>query len=740
MSRRLRAVVRRLMWVSGLIGLGLAALWMWVTAEPFPVHILEQTSVESRRLMDRQGTLLRWALSDLEGRGTWRDLEEISPWVPAAFMAIEDHRFHAHPGVDLRGIARALWANLRAGRVVAGGSTLTQQLIQQIQPQPRTVWGKLREAIWALRLERVLTKEEILEAYVNRVPFGNGAHGIEAAARLYLDRSARGLSLAEAAFLAGIPRAPSLNNPFSNGKRARRRQRIVLGRMAELGTITERERAGAWSDPVELTSPQRTLRAPHFTTFVLGQRPPPGEIHTTLDSALQLEVERLVRETLKVLEDRNARQAAVVVLDNATGDILAWVGSGDFFDATEGQVDMVIRRRQPGSTLKPFVYGLAIEEGWTAATRLPDLPIFFPALSGDYRPRNYDRRFHGWVRLRAALANSYNVPAVWLAFQLGVPSVHARLRALGFASLWRQADYYGLGLALGNGEVELLELANAYRAVANDGVWQPVRWNRRAAIELGRRVMPASVARLLTDILADPVARAPAFGRDNPLELPFPTAAKTGTSRDFTDNWTVGFSASLTVGVWVGNFDGRPMERLSGLTGAAPLWHRVMRAAVEIRAPAGSTGTVAMDRPFSRRGLREVLLCDETGRRFHDDCPHSLVEWYVPGTEPPLEPQALAQPPDKPGAHHPEILFPDDGDIFSRSADVPASLARLRLQARMPASVQSIVWEIDGIATRPQPRPFTRWWALRLGDHVIRARSTDEPRVASAPIRFHVVE
>jgi len=409
-------------------------------------------------------------------------------------------------------------------------------------------------------------------------------------------------------------------------------------------------------------------------------------------------------------------------LDNETGGILAWVGSADFTDPEAGQVDMVVGLRQPGSTLKPFVYGLGLESGLTAATRLPDLPIWFATALGSYRPRNYDRRFHGWVPLRDALANSYNVPAVWMAQHVGAAPLLQRLRAVGFRSLERGAAYYGLGLALGNGEVRLLELANAYRALANDGEVSPVRWRVDAEPGVATRVMPIEVARLLTDILADPVARVPAFGRDNALELPFPAAAKTGTSTAFTDNWTVGYTSEVTVAVWVGNFDGRPMKGVSGVTGAGALWHRVVRAAMRgLRAE-----------PFERGALVSARVCASTGGPQTPNCDHGVDELFVAGTEPTVE---------GPRVHRDRrvrVTFPDEGDTFAADVDTPETLGRLRMRAEAPGDVERLVWEVDDRVTASGGRPFGRWWRLRSGRHRVRVWPEGDADSASRVVEFEV--
>jgi len=700
-----------------------------VTLVDFPEALLDRGATQSRRVLDRHGRLLREALSDQAGRGQWVSLEaQTSPWVARAFVAIEDHRFASHPGVDPIGIARAARDNLAAGRVVAGGSTISQQLVGLLRPAPRSLGAKLDEAVWALRLERTHDKAFILEQYINRVPFGHGAFGVEAAAQLYFGKPASALSLAEAALLAGIPRAPSRANPWTNEARARGRQRDVLDRMLALGLIDDDDHTQALSEPLTFARRAQTFLAPHFTSFVLHEDPTPGETVTTLDLRAQRQVEDAVDEVLATLADRRVGQAAVVVLETSTGEVLAWVGSRDFSHPDDGQVDMVLGRRQPGSTLKPFVYALGLEDGLTGASLMPDVPLFFETLTGDYRPRNYDRQFRGWVRLREALACSYNVPAVWLADRVGLVRVYERLKAIGFDSLEHGPTHYGLGLALGNGEVTLLELANAYRALANQGAWSPPRWRAADPPTPSVQVIPRAVAQLLVDILSDPNARAPAFGRPNALELPFDAFAKTGTSTDFTDNWTIGATTRFTVAVWVGNFDGQPMEGVSGISGAGRLWHRVMR---DLHAG-------AMPDPFARAALEERSVCAETAPG-DTACAHTWVERFVPGTGPSPAPSA---PPKRGGLR---VVYPDAGDVFSLIPDVPPEHARLHFRVELDGhpldAVRRVLWEVDGEMSPSAPGGGLAWPA-RAGEHQVRAwlePVAGEVAQASPPVRFEVM-
>ena len=623
--------------VAGTAGAAGAAAAVWGT-RPLPEAVLGTRVDPGVEIVDRHGVVLRSTRAADGSRHRWVALDDIDPDIIAAFIAAEDRRFHRHGGVDFRGAARALAANVRARRVVSGASTITMQLARMLRPLPRTWNGKLRQALWALRLERQLGKEEILEQYLNRVPLGQATAGVDAAAALYFGSSAGNLSLGQAAILAGIARSPSASSPFTAPARAARARDRVIAQLVSAGYASADAGARARTEPVVGAAGPGRFLAPHFTSRLLAVRAGAGDaaafprgadgvVRTSLDAVLQAQIEGEVRHTARQLAERGGRHAAAVVLDNASGEVLAWVGSPDFWSDTAGQVDMVTGLRQPGSTLKPFLYALAFDRGFTAATVLPDLPRVFQTASGPYAPRNYDRRFHGPVRAREALASSYNVTAVELADRLGAAALLATLHQAGFASLSSSADHYGLGLALGNGEVSLIELANGYRALASGGEWRP--WRARAgpeALPPGRRVASARSAALVLDILADPVARIPGFGVGSALELPFPMAAKTGTSRHFTDNWAVGVTGRFTVAVWVGSFDGTAMDGVSGVSGAGPLLHRVALATARRYAPGALPSPAAA-------GLEPARVCRLSGLRATDDCP-SLDEWFLPGTVP----------------------------------------------------------------------------------------------------------
>ena len=652
-------------------------------------------------------------------------LQDVSPWLVLATVAAEDKRFFSHPGVDLRAAARAVWQNSRSGRTVSGASTITQQLVRALEPRPRTLLGKLSEMFSALRLEAAHSKEEILEGYFNGVPYGPRLTGAEAAARDYFGLPARDLSLAQAALLAGLPKSPVNYDPRRNPKAAFARQKLILRRLLDLGLADEENYRLASAERVTVRPREEAFEAPHFTRYVLSHSA--GEkIKTTLDSRVQAEAAAALRNHLAGLSaSHHVTNGAALVLDNATGDILAWVGSNSFFDERgAGQVDGVTALRQPGSALKPFLYALAFSKSARPSDLIDDSPMF---VAGGHAPLNYDKTYHGKVRLREALACSYNVPAVRLAQRVGPAAFLAKLRDFGFDSLDKPADHYGEGLALGDGEVRLLELANAYAALARGGVWLAPRWDTAAPGGAARRAMGRTESYLVTDILSDNAARTPAFGPNSAFNLPFDFAAKTGTTKDYRDNWAAGYTPEWTAAVWVGNFDGSPMRRVSGISGAAPVLKEI---ALAMKRLYGST-------PFRRPpGIRTVRVCPVSGLPPSAFCPATMEEVYaasnLPSGQcaehlPPAEKAALAP------AGEPSVKFPSDGDVFRIDPQTPRAAQALFFKAS--GAEGEIVWTVDG---RELPaRGETVEWPLRPGRHTAFFRAS---RRSARQVHFLVVE
>jgi penicillin-binding protein 1C len=748
----------RLAWLAAAAA-PLVALGAWI-AWPLPPALLDARRGDGVVLEDRNGLPLRAARAADGTRARWVPYDRIDPDLINAFVAVEDRRFWEHPGVDPLALARAVRSNLRARRVVSGASTITMQLARLLRPADRDWGGKLTQALWALRIERHLDKQRILEQYLNRVQLGQATAGVAAASALYFGAAPGELGVGQAALLAGIAHAPSRDNPFASPPRARARRALALERMRRLGHVMREEVARARDEPLAGGTRAAPFLAPHFSARALAwSGGTASRVRTSLDLPLQEALEGEVRHTVDVLRGRGVEHAAAVVLDNESGEVLAWVGSPDFWAPDGGQTDMVDSPRQPGSALKPFLYALAFDRGYTAASVLPDVPKSYATATGAYRPRNYDRRFRGPVRAREALASSYNVPAVELADRLGAGALLHTLRLAGFASLRRGAEHYGLGLALGNGDVTLIELANGYRALANGGAWRPWTWRaspagaRTVAPGDERRVVSPRASALVLDILRDPAARIPGFGADTPFDFPFPVAVKTGTSRHFTDNWAVGATRRFTVAVWAGNFGGRPMEGVSGITGAGPLLHRAVLA-VARRLEPGALPTPA------ELGAIPVPVCRLSGLRATASCA-SLGEWFAPGTEPSRAddwevagrvtlPDEYAEwarvglrtapsdapvgglaaqlatatrPAPVPNAPAPaaraarfRIVSPLDGDRYAVPPGVVGRFSTISLRAAGPGA-ERVRWSVDGA-----PHDGERW-PLQPGGHVVRAVS-----------------
>ncbi len=581
-------------------------------------------------LVDRHGATLR-VVPAADG-SIARELAEadVPRGIVLATMAAEDARFRSHPGFDALATLRAAWQCARHGRVVSGASTITQQLVKLAEPRPRTLRTKIVEAVLAMRLEREWDKDRVLRAYLARIDYGNHCAGLAEAARHYFAKAPADLDLAESAYLAAIPQAPSRLNPRLAPARTKARQEWILKRCLALGWIDAAEHARALAETIRLQPAGRAFRAPHFAGMVLAGGAPRGDgtIATTLDLGLQERCERIAREHLSGLAAAHVRDAAVVAIDNATGDILALVGSPDWRAPRDGQVNGALARRSPGSALKPFVYLLAFGDGATPSDIVADVPSEFATTTGLFRPSNYDRHCRGPVPLREALADSLNIPAVKvLAAHGGAGRLKALLESCGISTLDRPDSHYGLGLALGDGEVRLIELAGAYSTLARLGERLPVR-TRPGALPIRKRVAPSETCWLVADILADPAARAAEFGLETPLRTGFPLACKTGTSTGFRDNWAFGFTPEFTVGVWVGNFDGSPMDHVSGVTGAAPILHDVF---VELHARFGTTWYA---RPENIGTTRVAPL---TGHRIEGGREEFFVVGRMPAAEMPSE-------------------------------------------------------------------------------------------------------
>lgn len=701
---------------SGLLWLGLASP---ASALPSYAQVRADHRPSELLLLSREGQVLQQLRVDMSvRRGQWQPLAQVSPALLRALLLSEDQRFYAHSGIDWRAVPAAAWGNLWQQRT-RGASTLTMQLAGLLDGDwrqsggGRTVVQKMGQALAAQQLERSWRKDEILEAYLNLVPFRGELVGIDALARTLFGKAAHGLDLQESALAAALVRAP-------NARAAQVAQRAcallaqLSGARADcaaldlLATAALQRRAYASSEGV----------APHFARQRLAQAraalAPGAALPAQLPSSLRADLQRFAVQTLaqqlRELRGRAVEDGAIVVLDNASGELLAYVGSSGRLSRA-GEVDAVQARRQPGSTLKPFLYAQALaERRLTAASLLHDAPAQIATASGLYIPQNYDRQFKGWVSVRTALAASLNVPAVRSLVMVGPEPFFAQLQALGL-ELAQSGGYYGYSLALGSSELDLLHLANAYRTLANGGRASALAWQRGARPAF-TPVLDAGAAFIVGDILADPLARARTFGVDSLLATRFWTAVKTGTSKDMRDNWALGWSQRYTVGVWVGNASGAAMHAVSGSSGAAPIWAAVM-GFLHQREPSGA--------PAAPAGLQRQPVRfgpDGTGQPLEA----ARSEWFLAGTGQPLfaiNSEAVDADLVSAGSQNGSafrIVAPTPGSIIALDPDIPPAQQRLWFEASAGAGAAALRWRIDG---RSLGRG-ARWaWLPQPGRHQV---------------------
>ncbi len=726
--------------LKSLVGAALSAMLFSISSAhatdlPSFTQVKQDWRTSDAWLLDRHGReLQRVRVDNSVRRFTWTGVNEISPALKTALLAAEDHRFFEHEGVDWKaamGAALGNAASLNGKGGMRGASTLTMQLAGLLDADlkrgegGRTFAQKVSQARAALQLEKKWTKQEILEAYLNLVTFRGELQGVAAMSHGLFGKAPHGLDKREAALAAALLRAPN-----ADAKRVADRACWLLNFQAgerntskPIAADTCDGLAGEVKQVLARSydSFPRQDAAPHAARRVLAlagvkgdavradaEKPaavkPGTRVPSTLDANIQAAARNALRARLSELNGRNVEDGAVVVLDNATSEVLAYVGSsGDFSRATE--VDGANAPRQAGSTLKPFLYGLAIEEGrLTAASVLDDSPVQLKTDTGLYIPRNYAKAYRGAVSVRASLAGSLNVPAVRTLVMVGPDRLVERLRAVGLATVKESGDYYGYSLALGSADVTLVQLTNAYRTLANGGMVSAVRMTGAvdAPRDAPRRVMSAAASYIVADILSDRTARAVAFGLANPLETPFWTAVKTGTSKDMRDNWTIGFSSRYTVGVWVGNASGSPMHDVSGVSGAAPIWRDVMLHLHQ-------RGGVKSDAPLAPAGVVEQEL------RYEPAIEPRRREVFVAGSERGVVMLAAHGAAAAASGAQPRIAHPVPGSIIALDPDIPPKNQRMQFSATAPVKGR---WELDGkvIGQASQPQSWFPW----PGAHVLK--------------------
>jgi penicillin-binding protein 1C len=817
MSRRARAILLAVGLL--LLAVAMAAVWAWQTLFvdlPSLDQLTQNLAVPSTRILARDGRLLYEIADPAGNHHATLPLKEIPLALQQATIATEDASFYTNPGVDLVGIVRAVWINLRGGNVVAGGSTITQQVARNMLLDPqeraqRTLTRKLRETILAWRLAQTYSKDAILELYLNQTSYGHLAFGVESAAQTYFGKSARDLDLAEAALLAGLPQAPSAYDPLLYLDAAKARQRVVLDLMVKQGYLTADAARQAKDEAPQFAASAFPIEAPHFVFYVwnwLEQTYPPDVLYsglvvtTTLDLDLTHAAQAIALRRLKELSNdqtgqaHNATNAALVALDPRTGQVLAMLGSPDYFKGDiSGSVNMAVTPRQPGSAIKPVTYAAAFSPAlcpqvqahkpqvadsqcpWTAATSILDVRTAFVTKEGfSYVPMNYDRAYHGPVSARAALAGSLNLPAVLTLDHVGISTMLGLANRMGLTTL-SDASQYGLALTLGGGAVRLLDLAAAYAVFANGGrqvdpvmILQVRQANGTVLLQWtpppagtpkGEPLVDERVAYLITDILADNNARAATFGFNSILRIGRPAAVKTGTTTDYRDNWTVGYTPELVTGVWVGNADNSAMLNLSGVAGAGPIWHDFMRQALsgkpetwftqppgmvraEVCVPSGLLPTPAC--PATRSELfldgtvpaqpdnlyRAFEIDTRTGQLADANTPPAAVQSRVFLVLPPAAQQwgkenGLPQPPAAPAqtsgsALNVGIASPDPRTIYQITPRLPIASQQIPFRVVVSRPPVEVTFILDGQPLAPvTAEPFEVWWSLQPGVHTLSA-------------------
>jgi penicillin-binding protein 1C len=751
---------RKRRWLGRLVAAVVLWLLIWFGVPwcfPWPEE-LNSPPAPAAAFTDRDGVPLRRMLENGGRAGEVLDLVEIPQSLVLATLAAEDHRFRSHGGIDWLATARAVKEFLTTGRSVSGASTVTQQLVKIVHPRKRNLWTKVTEVFTARRIEMTWDKDRILAAYLNRLGYGSLTIGCTEAAWTFFDKPLADCSVAECAFLAGLPQAPTRLSPWKDIAPGKKRQEWVLSRMKALGWITDDEHARAAAEPLRTMRKSSAFHAPHFVDMILAGLPdgvPAGtNLRTTLDMSIHQHCERCVRDRLTRLREHNVHHAAVVVLDNASGHVLAFVGSPDYGSAEAGQVNGATARRSPGSALKPFTYLLAFQDGESPASIVPDLPVEFMTPTGIYRPANYNRRAAGPVSMRQALANSLNLSAVRvLQDHGGAPALMEALQSCGITTLTKKPEDYGLGLTIGGGEVTLLELVTAYSCLARLGTHRPpVLADDAARPEV--RVFDPAACWLIADVLADNDARVRSFGIDSALRLPFQVAVKTGTSTDYRDNWTIGFNPRFTVGVWVGNFDNSPMRGVSGVSGAAPIfrdiftwldargpvpWYQRPPEIIELEVdpltgkpvpPQFAGRRPAVDDRFLRANAPDAAAADDYDASGRVLLPASYAAWLA---SPDNWLGAAAVAVNRPDSAGLRILSPLSGSSVLLDPDLPDGGRRLPL--RSTASPADVEWSSNTLKIESSPQGAVA--ILETGSHTLtlRHKQSGESRRAEITVR-----
>lgn len=757
---------------------GLAAFlgaYAYFALPDFRQVLSAQRGTAGLTVVDRNERLLKIFPDGRDRLSLWMSVDRFPASLKAAVIAAEDKRFEYHPGFDPIAIARALYVNIGSGRKVSGASTITQQVVRLLKPRPRTYRAKCIELVESVKMERQLSKKEILELYLNLAPMGGNIRGAALAARVYFDKSVDHITVAEAVVLAALPRSPSRYNPRRSwgkslliGEKDR-----ILRRMARLGVITPDQFRLSLGNSVAFTVRPLPFEAPHFVDCLVRTD---SEVNGTLKTSLDLRVQRAVEQVLRAHSKRltalGIEQAGVIVASTKGPEVLALVGSLGYRETAQGFNNAAFALRGAGSTLKPFLYALALEQGYQTVTEIADTFRSYRTPNGDYLPLNSDRRSYGPVTIRSALGNSLNISAVKMLKQVRVEDFFGLLERLDLVhERAKPSEDYGLGLAIGNLEVNLFRLVQAYAVLANHGYFRPLTMVRGEKAHPGVRVVSDEAAYMVTHILADPTARLFTFGNPSYFDFGFPVAVKTGTSSNYRDSWTVAYTSEHVIGIWAGNFDGRTTGGTTGSGACGPILLDIVQFLYGGQTPRG------FHRPD---GVRQAEVCWMSGDLASFHCPYKTSELIISGREPyqcdlshegehhylgphyarwlfqreaelssgrfrlmPRHSQSLRAENDArsgvtgkfgPGSsgYYIEIISPHDADRFVFS---PHRTNVIRFHAQTDRVVEHVIWLVDGMEVARTPPPYELFWNPSRGDHVVHAVT---PKREATRITIHV--
>jgi penicillin-binding protein 1C len=692
----------------------------------------DSCNVRKVQVLDRNNNPLTFTYQNRWNIHDYLPLHDIPLFLQQAFVISEDQRFYAHDGVDWIARLHALWQNIKALYPIRGASTISEQVVRMRHPRPRTMWSRWLEGLEALQLEKKISKIDILEFYLNQVPYTGQRRGVAQASRYYFDRALDTLNHKEMLALVVLVRAPSRMDLHNGAHGINQPIHRLADRLSELKIIDQKQYAQIETTGIQIRKSQLTVYAGHFVHHLYQELPPrylqtTGRLRTTLDAAVQTKVQTILNHRLKALRKYRVKNGAVLIIDHQSHEVLAWVNGGEEIDGIPGGwIDAVTTPRQPGSTLKPFLYALALEKGWTAATLVDDRPLIEPVGSGLHSYRNYSRIHYGPLVLRDALGNSLNIPAIRTIQFVGVDNFLDCLHDLGFFSLQQHPDFYGDGLALGNGEITLFELVRAYAALADKGIYHPLALllDDISGQHYFRNIFSPASASLIANILSDPDARQLEFGQGSLLHLPVQTAVKTGTSSDYRDAWAIGFNHRFAVGVWMGNLDHSAMNGITGSKGPALVLRSVFAELNRYR------DTRAL---YLSPRLVKVKVCRNTGLVANDECP-SYSEWFIPGTEP-----KRAETREKAG--QPICLTrPTNGLQLAMDPRIPDDREAFLFATSPLPSGSNVDWYIDDILIGTTS-VGEYVWPMRRGTHVIRARiwlNNQRHPVATPPVKLTV--